>query len=104
MKIQGRKSVSIGPGAPSSVPGQAQAEPVANVAGDTIEISTPGQVGKLSSTIAGLPDVRMEKIEDIRGAVEEGSYHVESEKLAKSVVDEALQDAIRRHRAGRQQA
>lgn len=46
----------------------------------------------------------MEKIEDIRDAVEEGSYHVESEKLAKSVVDEALQDAIRRHRAGRQQA
>jgi anti-sigma28 factor (negative regulator of flagellin synthesis) len=37
-------------------------------------------------------------IEGIRGRVDEGSYYVESEKLARSVVNEALRDAVRRHR------
>lgn len=54
------------------------------------------QINQLKATIAGLPDIRVEKVEDLREAVEDGTYYVESEKIAKRVVDEALQEAARR--------
>lgn len=46
-----------------------------------------------------LPDVREEKVDDLRDAVEKGDYHVESEKIAKRVVDEALKEAVQRDRS-----
>jgi anti-sigma28 factor (negative regulator of flagellin synthesis) len=38
-----------------------------------------------------LPD---NKVSDLKGAIEEGSYYVESHKLAKKVVDEILSEAL----------
>lgn len=100
MKIQGRKGFSVGSSGPVNVPGQAsmdQAEQAGPVAGDTIEISSKSrEVGGLKEAVAAVPEIRSEKIEGIRDQVEEGSYHVESEVLAKRVVDEAVGDALRR--------
>lgn len=45
-----------------------------------------------------LPDVREEKVDDLRDAVEKGDYYVESEKIARRVVEEALKEAVQRDR------
>lgn len=101
MKIQGRKNIGS-PVGPISFPGQAtvnRTEETSGVDSDSIEISsTSREVSGLREAAKQIPDVRMEKIHDIRGQVEDGSYYVESEKIAKRVVDEALEDAVRRHR------
>lgn len=103
MKIQGRKSYPVGAQGPPSVPGQAPVDRTGEteaVTGDTVEISSAGrEVGSLRQALGAVPDVRTDRIEGIRDQVEEGSYHVESEVLAKRVVDEAIEDAIRRRRA-----
>jgi negative regulator of flagellin synthesis FlgM len=106
MKIQGRKNIGVGAVGPISIPGQAaidKTQETSEVSGDSLEISSASrEVSGLREAAKGIPDVRMEKMQDIRGQVEEGSYYVESEKLAKAVVDEALQDAVRRHRRAKE--
>jgi flagellar biosynthesis anti-sigma factor FlgM len=101
MKIEGRKNYGVGPLGPVQIGNLAPTEKAPDAAatnGDSIEISTPSRelVG-LRETTAAIPEIRMEKVEGIREQVEDGSYYVESDKLAKRVVDEALQDALRRH-------
>lgn len=100
MKIRGNKGVPAGPfGVPANA-GAAETEdvtPAETPAQDQIEISSQSrQVQELKAAVAQIPDVRTEKIEGIRDAVDEGSYHVESEVIAKRVVDDALEEAIRR--------
>ena len=105
MKIQGRKSTPLGPTGPTGAPVPTEGGPVEEpqaVDGDTIDISSTSRgVGQLKQAVDALPDVRTDRIEGIRDQVEEGSYHVESEKLAKRVVDEAFGDALRREHQAR---
>jgi flagellar biosynthesis anti-sigma factor FlgM len=104
MRIQDRKSGPVGPIAPvgSPAPAEVGKSPApASPAEDRIDISDRSrEVDGLRDAVQALPEVRLDKIEGIRGAVEEGSYYVESEKIAKRVVDEALNDAVRRDRRG----
>ena len=46
----------------------------------------------LGQAAQSIPDVRMDKVEGLRGAIDNGSYFVESDKLAHKVVDEILAD------------
>lgn len=100
MRIQGRKNSPVGPAGSAGAPPSAEigkAPAPAAPAEDSIDISAGSrEVGQLKEVIAAMPDVRIEKIEDIRDQVEDGSYHVESEKIAKRVVDEALEEAVRK--------
>lgn len=102
MKVGGRKSYSAGPLGSVVLPagaGQVEGPEPANVpTGDRIEISTGRGAADIKKALASIPDVRMERITDIRESVEDGSYHVDSEKIAKRVVHEALEDALRRDR------
>ncbi|MCX7014697.1 MAG: flagellar biosynthesis anti-sigma factor FlgM, partial [Candidatus Sumerlaeota bacterium] len=50
--------------------------------------------------IATLPDVRMERVAELRDAIEDGSYQVESGKIARKMVDEALRESARLRRNG----
>ena len=106
MKIEGRKSSRTGPVGSGAVPVPGQAgkvEAPAPAADDLVEISsTSREIGELKNALSAVPDVNLQKVESIRGAIEEGSYHVESEKLAKRVVDQALEDALYRHRSLRE--
>lgn len=96
MKIQGRKSQRIGAVGPVGLPlpaeGASGAEE-APPAGDRVEIAAT-QLRKLNEAVQAMPCVRLEKVEGLRDAVDEGSYHVESEKLARKVVDEVLTEAL----------
>ena len=97
MKIQGRKSQQMGSLGPISIPVQAEpagaSEPV-NVATDIVDLSSTQQLRKLRETVEAMPAVRAEKVEGLKGAIEGGNYHIESDKLAKKVVDEVLAEAL----------
>lgn len=56
-------------------------------------------IDRYRDEVEKLPDVREEKVDDLRDSVEKGDYHVESEKIAKRVVDEALKEAVQRNRS-----
>ena len=99
MKIRGNKGIPANPlaPAPASTTHDVEEAQAPGQQGDQIEISsTSRQVSQLKGTVANLPDVRMDRIDGIKDQVEDGTYHVETEKLAKVVVDEALEDALRR--------
>jgi negative regulator of flagellin synthesis FlgM len=102
MKISGRKSQSIGPMGPLT--GLAQSEEAAEAAQtqeavtDQVNLASSTEVRKLAQTAEALPTMRMEKVEGLRGQIDDGSYYVESEKLARKVVDEALQDILAEER------
>ena len=99
MKIQGRKNQSVGAlgpiGIPTSQPPQPiqEAEPPAP-AGDQVNLASTTQVRQLNATIQAMPAVRAEKVEGLRDAIGEGSYYVESDKLARKVVDDILAEAL----------
>jgi negative regulator of flagellin synthesis FlgM len=97
MKIQGRKNQSISPmsilGAPTAGP-TSQVEAAEPPAGDSVELASTTQVRQLNAMVQAMPTVRTEKVQGLRGAIEEGSYYVESDKLAKKVVDEALAEVL----------
>lgn len=99
MKIRGNKGIPANPlaPAPTTTAHEVEESQASAPQGDQIEISsTSRQVQQLKGVVGNLPDVRMDKIDGIKDQVDGGTYHVESEKLAKAVIDEALNDALRR--------
>lgn len=44
-------------------------------------------------TLAAMPDVRAERVEQIKPIVDDGSYQVDSKVLAKKVVDSSLRES-----------
>jgi len=97
MKIQGRKNQPIGAVGPLGLPtppaAPAEAEAPAPVA-DQVDLGSTAQVRRLQQALETLPAVRAEKVEGLRGQIDQGSYYVESDKLARKVVDEMLADVL----------
>ncbi|MFP4381236.1 MAG: flagellar biosynthesis anti-sigma factor FlgM [Candidatus Sumerlaeia bacterium] len=101
MKISGRKSIR--PTSPLS--GPAKTGPAEKVdrsdRGDRVEeraadvelSSSLQQVDKAADAVRAMPDVRIEKIEEVKPLVEDGSYKVESKVLAKDMVDASLRES-----------
>lgn len=101
MKIQGRKSHQLGALGPINIPAQPEpvaAEPVSVTADDQVDVSSTQQLKKLRDTIQSMPSVRAEKVGDLKGAIEGGNYFIESQKLAKKVVDDVIAEAIMKER------
>ncbi|MEN6626584.1 MAG: flagellar biosynthesis anti-sigma factor FlgM [Candidatus Sumerlaeia bacterium] len=96
MKIQGRKQISpLGPTGPLTGPSFHEVENVQEpAADDQVDLSSTQQLRRLNAAVQELPEVRMEKVEGLRGQIEEGNYYVETEKLARKVVDEALNEML----------
>lgn len=97
MKIQGRRSSQVGALGPINIPAQpepAAAKPEVTVTGDSVDLTSTQQLKKLREAVQSMPAVRAGKVEDLKGAIEEGSYYVESERLAKKVVDDVLAEAL----------
>lgn len=40
--------------------------------------------------IDSLPDIRKEKVDDIRARIERGDYQVDAEKIASKIIEESL--------------
>ncbi len=102
MKIEGRKNQQVGNiMGPVTVHVPSDAAPVeessAPAAGDKVEL-TSASIGNLKEMAQAMPSVRADKVEVLRDAIEDGSYYVESEKLARKVVDEVLAEAVLKER------
>jgi len=49
---------------------------------------------KAKAMIADMPDVRLERIEEIRGALEQGQYEVDNRKVASRIIINALTERL----------
>jgi flagellar biosynthesis anti-sigma factor FlgM len=97
MKIHGRKTPQLGTIGPmgGSAPSEEAPEVEAPQAGsDRVNLSSTQRIKQLSQSVQAMPSVRIEKVEGLRVAIEEGHYHVESDELARKVVDEVLNEAL----------
>ncbi len=48
------------------------------------------QIQKAKELIDSLPDIREEKVEEIRSRIEEGTYEIDGEKIALKMIEESL--------------
>lgn len=98
MKIQGRKNRQVGSLGPLNMPVHHEAAPVKEqapaVEGDMVELGRANELRVLREAVQAMPSVRADRVESIRGAIEDGSYHVASEKLARKVIHETLSEAL----------
>jgi negative regulator of flagellin synthesis FlgM len=56
--------------------------------------ATARDIQKLKNLINQLPDVRSEKVENLKKQVDQGTYKVDSEKVAGKMVGESLLDNL----------
>jgi negative regulator of flagellin synthesis FlgM len=62
---------------------------------EKVNLSTTARdIQKLKNLINQLPDVRSEKVENLKKQVEQGTYKVDSEKVAGKMVGESLLDNL----------
>lgn len=106
MEIPGRKGNEPGEvsvrnakgirGATSAVGRQRKAESAGGAApgaGSSFAVSERGRLFSEASKIAdSIPDIRTEKVEEVRDALERGTYRVEGRKVADKMVDAALRE------------
>ncbi len=63
--------------------------------GDQITLSRGAEeMSRLTSAVNALPDVRTEKVETIRNAVQSGTYSVRAEMVADKLLKEVIVDSI----------
>jgi flagellar biosynthesis anti-sigma factor FlgM len=105
MKIQGRKTPQMSSLGPINIPAHPEpasaSEPV--TVSDQVDLTSTQQLRKLRAAVDTMPAVRTERVEDLKDAIEEGSYYVESQKLAKKVVDDVLAEALLKETQNKQQ-
>lgn len=97
-RVDGKKCRDIPPAsAPAGSPGAGN--PVGKET--TVSISSRGKLVADARIRAGeIPEVRVEKVEEIRSAVDGGTYRVEGEKVAEKMVADAVREIRNRHRPG----
>ena len=67
-----------------------------------VELSASLQeIDKAKEALATLPDLRVERVEGIKPLVDDGSYKVESEVLAKRIVDTSLRESAQLKTTGK---
>jgi flagellar biosynthesis anti-sigma factor FlgM len=67
-----------------------------------VELSASLQeIDRAREALAILPDVRVEKVEGVKPLVDDGSYKVESEVLAKRIVDTSLRESAQLKKTGK---
>lgn len=75
----------------SDVGGSKSAEVKSDVSGDVVEISsTAKEVTRLRELVQTMPEERVEKVEQIRQMVQNGTYKIEPEKIAEKMIQHAI--------------
>jgi negative regulator of flagellin synthesis FlgM len=75
--------------------GQASALPTAGPKADTVELSeTAADASKAKEIIDQIPDVRQEKVAQIRQEIENGEYNPPPETVAKNMVSHYIIDTL----------
>lgn len=102
MKISGRKPIR--PSSPVSGPAQPpkvdKAQSPAIERATDVELSESlKEVDHAREILAAMPDMRAERVEEIKPRVDDGSYQVESGKIAKRIVDSSLRESAKKKSA-----
>jgi len=64
-------------------------------AADDVDLSSRArQYQKLKKTVMEAPDIRSDKVEDIRARIEAGTYNVRGEQVASGIVKESVVDTL----------
>ena len=108
MKISGRKGKEPGNVVlrkTGGVQGKGPAEPAGPVAGvpssvtPSLAISDEGRlVSEAHRALDALPEVRVEKVERIQAAMDDGAYQVEGKQVAEKMVTDAVRELRNRTR------
>jgi len=62
---------------------------------EKVSLSTKGRdIQQARKALDNLPDLRTEKVEDLRNRIEQGTYHVNGEDIAEKMIGESLIDII----------
>jgi negative regulator of flagellin synthesis FlgM len=96
MKIQGNKppegqEISLNAQKIAKADGKdkASAPDKARALNDKVEISGKGkEIAELMATVNQLPDVRTDKVEAVKKAIESGTYKIDSRKIAQKFLEE----------------
>lgn len=57
--------------------------------GDRVDISGKGkEIADLMATIQQMPDVRNDKVQALKEAIESGNYHIDTKKIAQKLLEE----------------
>lgn len=102
MKISGRKNIKqVSPldGSAEPIKSEKATEPeaAAKDKADNLNLSDASKnLMKLKETVDVMPEVRTERVTEIKTAVDDGQYHVQSEKIAKKLVNESLSESLSR--------
>lgn len=63
------------------------------IAEEKVDLSTQAKdIQQIKNTLSQLPDVREEKIQEIKSQVEKGTYNVSGEEIAEKMVGESIVD------------
>ncbi len=63
--------------------------------GDRIELSVQSrEISHLDELIRSTPDVREAKVEQVRSAIQDGTYNVKAEKIAEKIISGSMIDQI----------
>ncbi|MDY6880763.1 MAG: flagellar biosynthesis anti-sigma factor FlgM [Desulfatiglans sp.] len=83
--VKAGKEVEVGPR-------EAEKKVDKGIAGEDKVVLSPKarEIQKAKMLLASVPDVREEKVQEIRQRIEEGTYKVESKKIAEKIVKESL--------------
>jgi negative regulator of flagellin synthesis FlgM len=70
--------------------GQANSKPLQKTPSeDVIEISKNSKkIAELASAIKNMPDIRAQKVEELKKVIESGNYTVDPRKLAEKIISE----------------
>jgi negative regulator of flagellin synthesis FlgM len=70
-----------------------QITPVAARPEEKVDLSTQAKdIQQAKSALSAVPDVREEKVQEIKSQVEQGKYNVSAEKIAGKMVGESIVD------------
>lgn len=62
---------------------------------DNVELSqAAGELKRARKALEEIPDVRQEKIADIKNRIENGTYEIKSDQIADSMVKESLKNDL----------
>ncbi len=56
--------------------------------GDRVDLTGAGRVEELKAEIQRLPEVRTDRIEAVKKAIEAGTYRIDAEKILSRMIDE----------------
>jgi len=101
MKISGEKPVGLEAYLQKvDSKGEAGSKGVKKVSGETtleenVQLSDKAKdIKKIKEILEATPDIRQEKIDQIKTALDNGTYNVEGKKIAEKIIKESLIDLV----------